>query len=206
MQAQAGDQLARQDRALSCRPHCSPVGHCLARCCRADAFQLGSAQVLDTRHDSLSNALIRGVNATAQSKHKHSSSHGFVLSQVDTNPMMNARACDFLGFILTSTLMCDVQYMVICQCIVAQANTMAFIVDGSSMSNTQVVACHRTHGPDHCTDGLHITRNAGLDRTQPCQTVGNREGCCTEATSISGWYMPFCLMTSCLLVTLNACV
>ena len=32
----------------------------------------------------------------------------------------------------------DMQYMVVCQCIIAEANTMAFFVDGSSMSILQV--------------------------------------------------------------------
>ena len=40
--------------------------------------------------------------------------------------------------------LCDVQYMVVYQCIVAEASMTAFFVDGSSLSNLQVWKCTMT--------------------------------------------------------------
>ncbi len=46
--------------------------------------------------------------------------------------------------------MCCVQYMVVYQCIVAEANTAAFVLDGSSLSNLQV-CCSKRSQQHACT-------------------------------------------------------
>jgi len=40
---------------------------------------------------------------------------------------------------------CCVQYMVVYQCIVAEANTAAFVLDGSSLSNLQMCCSKHSH-------------------------------------------------------------
>lgn len=51
--------------------------------------------------------------------------------------------------------MCIVQYLVVYQCIVAEASTTAFYVDGSSLSTLQVPL--QSHIAQHCVSNTAVS-------------------------------------------------